>query len=295
MGASNGGVALTTDTDLAARRTSIRLWWSADGHRFLPPALITCILIGSQITYGILEGLSKTALAIAVAVGAEALLGWLHGSRRPNFVSGYITGISVGILIRSLWVWPYALCSAVSILSKYVIRWRGRHLWNPSNLGVSAVFFLAPDMAAGLSIQWGNAVWVMLVIWVFGWMAVWRVNRLHICLTYVVSFLALGYVRSLVTGQAYLAGVAPITGPMYQLFIFFMITDPKTTVKSRRGQIFVAFCVAAVEAVLRLFEQVYAPFYALFLVGPCAVATEIWLEKRGGVAGNIDTRGEVGG
>ena len=285
---------MTTDTDLAARRTSIRAWWSADGHRFLPPALITCILIGSQITYGILEGLSKTALAIAVAVGVEALLGWLHGSRRPNFVSGYITGISVGILIRSLWLWPYALCSAVSILSKYVIRWRGRHLWNPSNLGVSAMFFLAPEMAAGLSIQWGNAVWVMLVIWVFGWMAVWRVKRLHICLTYVASFLALGFVRSLVTGQAYLAGVAPITGPMYQLFVFFMITDPRTTVKTRRGQCWVAFSVAVVEAVLRLHEQIYAPFYALFLVGPCAVATEIGLEKRCDVSENTGTRDDGG-
>jgi Na+-translocating ferredoxin:NAD+ oxidoreductase RnfD subunit len=286
---------LTTDTDLAAPRFSVRSWWSTAGHRFLPPALITCILIGSQISFGILEGLSKTALAIAVAVGAEAVLGWLDGSRKPNFVSGYITGISVGILIRSLWLWPYALCSAVSILSKYVIRWRGRHLWNPSNLGVCAIFFLAPEMAAGLSIQWGNAVWVMLVIWVFGWMAVWRVKRLHICLTYVVSFLALGIIRSLVTGQAYLAGVAPITGPMYQLFIFFMITDPKTTVKTRRGQCGVAFSLAAVEAVLRLYEQVYAPFYALFLVGPFANAAEVWLETRGAVSKDGGTRGEIGG
>ena len=286
---------MTADTNPAAPRSSIRFWWSTAGHRFLPPALITCILIGSQITFGILEGLTKTALAIAVAVCAEAVLGWMDGSRRPNFVSGYITGISVGILIRSLWLWPYVLCSAVSILSKYVIRWRGRHLWNPSNLGVSAMFFLAPGMAAGLSIQWGNAVWVMLVIWVFGWMAVWRVKRLHICLTYVVSFLALGFVRSLVTGQAFLAGIAPITGPMYQLFIFFMITDPKTTVKSRRGQIFVAFSVAAVEAVLRLFEQVYAPFYALFLVGPFANAAEIWLETRGIASKDGRTRGVSGG
>ena len=269
----------------------MRSWWSTAGHRFLPPALITCILIGSQITFGILEGFSKTALAILVAIGAEAVLGWLDGSRKPNFASGYITGISVGILIRSLWLWPYALCSLVSILSKYVIRWRGRHLWNPSNLGVSAMFFLAPELAAGLSFQWGNAVWVMLVIWVFGWMAVWRVKRLHICLTYVVSFLALGFVRSLVTGQAYLAGIAPITGPMYQLFIFFMITDPKTTVKTTRGQCGVAFTVAAVEAVLRLHEQVYAPFYALFLVGPLANAAEIWLATRASVPKNNGAHG----
>ena len=31
---------------------------------------------------------------------------------------------------------------------------------------------------------------------------------------------------------------------------------------------------------LRLAEVVYAPFYALFLVGPIAMLVEIWLESR---------------
>jgi Na+-translocating ferredoxin:NAD+ oxidoreductase RnfD subunit len=67
---------------------------------------------------------------------------------------------------------------------------------------------------------------------------------------------------------------------MYQLFIFFMITDPKTTVSSKTGQCVVAFAVAAVEMVLRLHQVVYAPFYALFLVGPTAMLLEMWMESR---------------
>jgi Na+-translocating ferredoxin:NAD+ oxidoreductase RnfD subunit len=64
---------------------------------------------------------------------------------------------------------------------------------------------------------------------------------------------------------------------MYQLFIFFMVTDPKTTVRPKWGQCLVAFIVAFVEMVLRLNEVVYAPFYALFLVGPAAMLIEDWL------------------
>jgi enediyne biosynthesis protein E5 len=67
---------------------------------------------------------------------------------------------------------------------------------------------------------------------------------------------------------------------MYQLFIFFMITDPKTTVYSKRGQVLVAFLVAVVEAVLRLMQVVNAPFYALFMVGPSAVLIEIAMKRR---------------
>jgi hypothetical protein len=67
---------------------------------------------------------------------------------------------------------------------------------------------------------------------------------------------------------------------MYQLYIFFMITDPKTTVHSRWGQCLVAFLVAAVEAALRLLEFVHAPYYALFIVGPAANLVEIVLARR---------------
>ena len=67
---------------------------------------------------------------------------------------------------------------------------------------------------------------------------------------------------------------------MYQLFIFFMITDPKTTVRSFRGQCLVAFLVAAVEAIFRLLEFVHSPYYALFIVGPAANLVEMALDRR---------------
>jgi Na+-translocating ferredoxin:NAD+ oxidoreductase RnfD subunit len=90
----------------------------------------------------------------------------------------------------------------------------------------------------------------------------------------------LSRVRTWFTGDPLAAELAPITGPMYQLFIFFMITDPKTTVSSKKGQIAVAFCTALVEAIFRLFQNVDAPFYALFYVGPIAFLIEIWWKSR---------------
>jgi hypothetical protein len=68
---------------------------------------------------------------------------------------------------------------------------------------------------------------------------------------------------------------------MYQLFVFFMVTDPRTTVSTRRGRIVVVAIVALVEALIRLagdFQlSLLRPFYvsppilALALVGPIAM------------------------
>jgi Na+-translocating ferredoxin:NAD+ oxidoreductase RnfD subunit len=82
--------------------------------------------------------------------------------------------------------------------------------------------------------------------------------------------------RSWITGDPFWAEVSPITGPMYQLFVFFMITDPKTTVHSKKGQYLVAFSIAFVEFLFRLNSFIYAPFYALFIVGPTAMFIQQW-------------------
>jgi len=250
-------------------------------NRYVPPLFITFILLVGQLSFGMLESYKKTLLAIGTAIFAEVVLSHIFTGKWPHLASAYISGISVGILVRSPAFWPYALCALLSISSKYVLRYRGRHLWNPSNFGISALLFLAGDAAASLSIQWGNYLTPMIVIWALGAVIIWRVHRFHITLTYVVSFLLFALIRARVNGNPWQAEVAPLTGPEYQLYIFFMITDPKTTVKGVRGQCIVAFSVALVEMIMRLNQIVYAPFYALFLVGPTALLIEMWLQARG--------------
>jgi len=248
--------------------------------RFLAPILVTCVLVAGQITFGFLESWSRTALAIATSILVELTLGRIFTGKWPHLASAYVSGISVGMLVRSPAFWPYALCAAISITSKYLIRVDGRHIWNPSNLGIVAMLVLASDSVAGLSIQWGNNLVPMVVVWCFGAIIISIIGRLHITATYVLSFLAFSLLRAAVTGHPWLAEVAPITGPMYQLYIFFMITDPKTTVHPKWAQVLVAFLVAAVEAILRLLQFVHAPYYALFIVGPTANLVEIALARR---------------
>jgi Na+-translocating ferredoxin:NAD+ oxidoreductase RnfD subunit len=274
MSESTSEPAITPAIEVAERK-KVRL-----DNRYVPPLFITCILLVGHLSYGILESYQRTLLAIVAALVTELLLGRIFYGKWLNLASAYITGISVGILVRSPAFWPYALCSVLSIMSKYVLRIKGRHLWNPSNFGICVLLFLAPETVASLSIQWGNFIWPMLVIWILGSVIIWRARRFHISATYVLSFFALAFVRSWITGDPWQSEIAPITGPMYQLFVFFMVTDPKTTVKSKWGQCLVVFLVAVVESLLRLNQVVYAPLYALFIVGPTAMLIEMWVDSR---------------
>jgi enediyne biosynthesis protein E5 len=254
--------------------------WLTLNNRYVPPVFITLILLLGEFTYGILESYQKTLLAIGTAIVVELILGRIFLGKWLNVASAYITGISVGILLRSPAYWPYAVCAAIAITSKYVLRFHGKHLWNPSNFGICVVLFLLPASVAMLSIQWGNNFGSLVVIWLLGSVILWRLRRLHITATYVASFVVLAVLRSSIIHQPILAEISPITGPEYQLFIFFMITDPKTTVRSRTGQCIVAFLVAVLEMFFRFDQSVYAELYALFWIGPIAMLVEMWLDVR---------------
>src|SRR5580692_4655348 len=188
-------------------------------NRFVPPLFITLILLVGHLSFGILESYQKTLLAIGTSILAELVLGRIFLHKWPHLASAYITGISVGILLRSPAFWPYALCSLIAITSKYVLRVKGRHIWNPSNFGICVMLFLASYAVAGLSIQWGNYLWPMAIIWALGSVTIWRLKRFHICATYVASFIVFAVIRSFITGHTWQAEVAPLTGPMYQLFV----------------------------------------------------------------------------
>jgi Na+-translocating ferredoxin:NAD+ oxidoreductase RnfD subunit len=238
--------------------------------QYVPPAFITLLLLIGQLSFGVLDSYLYVVVSIVAAVLTEVILSRVLLGKWKSLSSAYISGISVGILIRSVSIWPYIITSVLSIMSKYILKYNGRHLWNPSNFGVSWMLFMAPLDVAGLSIQWGSNFLGLAVIWALGLAIVYRAKRFHVTIAYVISFIILAYVRSLIVGDTFLAEVSPLTGPMYQLFIFFMITDPGTSVSTRKGRIIIVILVALVEFVLRLNSFIYAPFYALFLVGPVA-------------------------
>lgn len=247
---------------------------------YLAPLLISIILLAGELAYGILESYWHTAIAIGAAVVLEIALSYFTTGKFPHLASAYITGISVGILVRTPIPWLFALCSILSISSKYALRVRGRHLWNPSNLGVSVLLFLIPESIAPLSQEWGNYYVVPIIILCFGFLILFSLGRLHVTLTYVIAFSVLSILRSLWTERPIAAELSLLTAPSYLLFMFFMITDPKTTPRTWRRRIAVTLLVAIVETILRLFENVHAPYYALFIVFPVTNLLEIWWDAR---------------
>jgi Na+-translocating ferredoxin:NAD+ oxidoreductase RnfD subunit len=150
--------------------------------------------------------------------------------------------------------WIFAGTAAISLLSKYVIRVRGAHVFNPSNFGLVVCFLaLGPARAEPLDFWWGPmSVWLALALTLIvagGFAIVRRLHLLSVAVSFWLVFSA-GIAVLAATGHAMTARwhLGPITGaelwrilvfsPEILVFLFFMITDPKTvpaTQPARRG------------------------------------------------------------
>jgi Na+-transporting NADH:ubiquinone oxidoreductase subunit NqrB len=250
--------------------------------RYLIAFLITLVLMTAQLRYQMVGGYSRLLVSLAACTATEALLSWFDRGKVVNLLSAYISGLSLTLLEKPQGgaLWTFAIGGFLAISSKYVIRYRNNHLWNPTNFAICAMLLLAPGHVSVLSHQFGNDLVTNLCIWTFGLIVAARVGVLHITLTYIGSFLVLNSVRAVAFGQPLFPEIAPITGPMYQLFIFFMITDPRTIVRGRGRQMAVAFTIAVVESLIRLASDrgVLLPtafnaapaLLALAMVGPVA-------------------------
>src|SRR5207237_563652 len=121
-------------------------------------------------------GTDGALTARGVCTAPELVLSRTVRGRFAGVQSAYITGISLALLIkpRAGLLWPFALGGFVAIASKYVLQYRGRHLWNPSNFAISLLVLAAPGSIAILSRQWGNDLATNAVIWCFGLLIVCR-------------------------------------------------------------------------------------------------------------------------
>ena len=250
---------------------------SAIDPRYLIVFLITLVLVLGEARYGILGGYDRLATTLGICLITEIVLSWWLRGKVANLASAYVSGISLALLTKpqANILWPFALGAFLAIASKYVLTYRGRHLWNPSNFAIALMVLIASDSVAILSHQWGNDLRINLIIWTFGLLIASRAKVLHITLTYVACFFVFAFLRNAIVGGPLLAELAPITGPMYQLFVFFMVTDPRTTVSTRRGRIVVVAIVALVETLIRLAGDFQLPLLRPFYVSPPILALSI--------------------
>lgn len=260
---------MTTTVAQASPRPKLVIPRLGDPRVTLAVALTVYTVLGQTALY-FNRDVAQIVVATATACLAEVVLGYISSRVVLVPLSAYITGLSIGILLESYDMRIYVLASIWGIASKYLIRDRQGHFFNPSNFGVVAALALSHGLATvAPGSQWGGVAWIAIVILALGLLMMRRVKRLDLVGTWIAGYVVMSLLR-LALGQGGIVFVlGPMAGAEFALFSFSMLPDPKTSPQTRQGRILWGAGIAVVDGVLRYLEVRYSMFIALF--GFCAL------------------------
>ena len=244
------------------------------------------MFLASLLTFGVLARdftLHPMQMLLAFAAGLATQALWLCALdlTQKGYLSALITCFGLSILLRadSVWVHPLAACLAIS--AKFVIRYHGKHLYNPANLGVIAATTLLPGAWVSPG-QWGNGLAAAVWFVALGGLVTGRARRGDIAWTFLALWLGVVALRVAWLGQPWAVWWHQLGSGALLLFAFFMISDPLTIPNDRRARVVYALIVAAIACVWQfvLFRP-NALVWALFLAAPLVP----WLDRRLPAAG----------
>ncbi len=240
-------------------------------------AVIITIHVLGQVGLGFWVSVPQILAAILTCAVIEVAITFRQTRSFVWPASAMLTGSGVALILRVVGTPPgqpwstvaievFAVVAGLSLLSKYVIRYRGSHVFNPSNIGLVVAFVvLGSARVEPLDFWWAPLNgWMLLaygVILVGGLLITRRLHLLALAASYwLVLAVGLGVLAAsghcMVTRWSF----APVCGadywrvivgsPEVLIFLFFMITDPKTVPAGGVARIAFGTLVAIVGTLL---------------------------------------------
>jgi Na+-translocating ferredoxin:NAD+ oxidoreductase RnfD subunit len=175
-------------------------------------------------------------LAVVFTVAFEAAFLFITRKKVTISESAVVTGLILGFVLTAdqhNWLGIYVAAACFAIVSKHIIRFKGKHIFNPAALGVVMVMFFFNAQTA-----WkGTYLWYVLLP--VGLYFAYKMRKLEVLSGYGVAALGIFAVQALAQGS----GLANIFGYLSYFFIAIMLIEPKTTPMTQAGK--VAFGVIA--------------------------------------------------
>lgn len=213
----------------------------------LDPRLWQIGALAALLIYGVFAlrfevTLLRAAIIVAAAIAAQLVCA--RAAKTPfDPRSAAISGLSLSLLLRSDHVAILIVAAVIAIASKFLLRVRGKHIFNPTNFAIVALLAVTNDAWVSPG-QWGSVAFFGFLIVCLGGLVVNRARRSDVTWAFIIFWSAIVIGRSLWLGEPMAIPLHRLQNGALLLFTFFMISDPRTTPDSRAGRIVFAALVA---------------------------------------------------
>src|SRR2546423_2912729 len=271
----------------AAKRRSLRIR-GREYPVFLPslrdPRLhVAAVLLTLQVLGQTVLGFRLSVAQILACLATGALIEFGVAFFKDKVIlwpaSGLLTGNSTAFILRvpgtihgQWWskhgIYIFIGVVAFAMATKYVIRWKGRHIFNPSNIALVLAFVvLGPQYTEPQDLWWiplGPWMYVTYAILIGGGLLIaWELKLLGLELGYMAAFAAaVAIALAPVPDHCMVASwhatalcgrdlwQTLVTSPEVLIFAFFMLPDPRTVPDGQVGRFVFGVIVAVLSVIL---------------------------------------------
>ena len=199
-----------------------------------------------------------------------------------SWKSALITSLGLSLLLKVDVIYWVFLATFIAIGSKFLIKYNGKHIFNPANVGVVGTILISQHAWISPG-QWGSNIIYLFVIGSLGFLVIKRVARIDIALAFIGTFGSLLFFRNILyLGWPIDFWVHQMTNGTLMLFTFFMITDPITTPNNQKARLIFAIILASIAFYLATFKHFYAaPVWVLLFMSPLTILFDmIWKDRK---------------
>ena len=214
----------------------------------LDPRHYQIAILAALLGYGIFAldfdvTLGSVAAVLSAALAAQWLASRIIGLPM-EWRSAMISGLSLCLLCRAGSWWLAPLAAFIAIASKFLLRFRNKHLFNPTAFALVLLMLVTDGRVWVSPGQWGNVAFFAFLLACLGGLIVMRAARTDVTLAFLAAWIALIVGRSLWLHEPMTIPIHRLQSGALLLFTFFMISDPRTTPDSRAGRLVFATLIA---------------------------------------------------
>jgi Na+-translocating ferredoxin:NAD+ oxidoreductase RnfD subunit len=249
-----------------------------DLSRFFPDPRVPVLmlLVGFLVLGFTVLGFNRTPIqALMTSVSAVALEVFLFRVLRGKWVwplSALITSCGLSLLLNyghDYWILLAPVYFAIG--TKYVFTLKGKHVYNPAQIAVVLSLLLMNELITSApAYQWNGTGAMAYFITVPALMLFMpSIDRTPLVFSFLITFTAQTFLRAMIMRhhlpfETLFWGT--LSSPSFLLFTFFMITDPATSPKGKKEQIWTGIAIATVDLLFHIRKSYYTFFFAAFTV-----------------------------
>jgi Na+-translocating ferredoxin:NAD+ oxidoreductase RnfD subunit len=248
-----------------------------------PRLHVAAVLLTLQVLGQTVLGFRLSVAQILACLATGALIEFVVSFFKDKTImwpaSGLLTGNSTAFILRvpgtlhgQWWsthgIWIFIGVVAFGMASKYLIRWRGRHIFNPSNIALVLAFIaLGPQRTEPLDLWWiPMGTWMIVTYAILiggGLLIAWELRLLGLVVGFMTAFALLtALALAPVPDHCMVASwhVTPmcgrelwqilVTSPEILIFALFMVPDPRTVPDGPVARVVFGVLVAVLAVLL---------------------------------------------